>query len=403
VSQVANPTPAPHGPLAGIRVLDLSRLVAGNQLTLLLGDFGAEVIKVERPGGGDTLRHWVEGGRELFWKVYARNKKSIAVDLKHAEGHALLLRLVEGADVLIESFRPGTLERMRLGPQELHRVNPRLVVARISGWGQTGSMSGQPGFGTLIEAMSGLAASTGFPDREPVLPPGALADMVAGAYGAFAVLAALRHVGAGGSGQVVDLSLFEPLFSVLGPMAAVYTHTGRVPQRVGSRSQSTAPRNVYRTSDERWLALSASTQTMTQRLLTAIGRADLLADPRFRDNAARLTHANELDTILGDHFGHRTLEQNLTEMRAAGVTVAPVMDIAGLLNTDFFATRGVVVNGPDGDGDTLPMHAVVPRLSESPGAIRSGAPGLGEHTEEVLRGLLSEAEINQLRERGVLQ
>lgn len=392
------------GPLDGIRVLDLSRLVAGNQLTLLLADFGADVVKVERPTSGDTLRHWREDGEGLFWKVYARNKRSVALDLKEPDGRDVLLRLAETADVLVESFRPGTLERLGLGPEVLHDVNPRLVVTRISGWGQTGSMSAQPGFGTLIEAMSGLAAWNGFPDREPVLPPGAMADMVAGTYGAFAVLAALRHVDATGEGQVIDLSLFEPLFSILGPMAAVYRHTGRVPQRTGSRSQSSSPRNVYRTKDGGWLALSGSTQTMAERLFTTMGRADLLDDPRFSDNSARLKHLDELDEILGDYFGQRTLEENITQMRAAGVTVAPVMDIAGLLDTEFFATRGVVVEGRDNPGaDGVAMHQVVPRLSASPGEIRSPAPELGRDTDDVLAEVLLPEDLRRLRDEGVVQ
>ncbi|HET8601495.1 MAG TPA: CoA transferase [Segeticoccus sp.] len=392
------------GPLGGIRVLDLSRLVAGNQLTLLLADFGADVVKIERPGTGDTLRHWREDGEGLFWQVYARNKRSVALDLKHPDGHDLLLRLVATADVLVESFRPGTLERMGLGTAVLHEANPRLVVTRISGWGQTGSMSAQPGFGTLIEAMSGLAAWNGFPDREPVLPPGAMADMVAGTFGAFAVLAALRHAETTGEGQVIDLSLFEPLFSVLGPMAAVYRHTGRVPQRTGSRSQSSSPRNVYRTKDDGWLALSGSTQTMAERLFTAIGRADLLDDPRFADNSARLQHLDELDEVLGGYFGERTLEENLTQMRAAGVTVAPVMDIAGLLETDFFATRGVVVEGAGNPGaGGVAMHQVVPRLSASPGAIRSPAPELGGDTDDVVGEVVDAEELERLREKGVVQ
>ncbi len=389
------------GPLHGIRVLDLSRLVAGNQLTLLLADFGADVVKVEQPGKGDMLRHWTEDGKELFWKVYGRNKRSITLDLKQPAGRDVLLRLVSGAQVLIESFRPGTLERMGLGPDVLHEANPALVVTRISGWGQTGSMSGHPGFGTLIEAMSGLAAWNGFPDREPVLPPGSMADMVAGTFGAFSVLAALRHAEDTGRGQVIDLSLFEPLFSVLGPTAAIYRHTGRVPQRTGSRSQSSAPRNVYPTADEQWLALSGSTQTMAERLLAAIGRPELAQDPRFIDNAARLANVEELDRILSEHFGSRTLDENLEEMRAAGVTVAPVMDISGLLETEFFRTREVVMEGPDVDGGPpVPMHQVVPRLSDSPGRVRAPAPSLGQHTTEVVRELVSEQEWQELSEKG---
>lgn len=391
-------------PLDGVRVLDLSRLVAGNQLTMLLGDFGADVVKVEQPGRGDSLRHWRANGREVHWKVYGRNKRSITCDLKHARVKELLLQLVGDAQVLVESFRPGTLERLGLGPDVLHARNPRLVVVRVSGWGQTGSMSQRPGFGTLVEAMSGLAAMTGYPDREPVLPPGALADMVAGTYGAYAVTMALRHAETTGTGQVIDLSLFEPLFSVLGPLAALYELTGDVPVRTGSRSRTSAPRNVYRCSDGQYLALSGSTQVMTERLFRTIGRPELVDDPRFTDNSTRLEHVEELDAIIGGYFAHHTLQENLDAMHEAGVTVAPVSTIDQLVSSEYFATRGVVVDGPDADGaDPVPMHAVVPRLGATPGEIRLPAPRLGQHSEEILRPLVDDAEWQQLVDEGVIE
>lgn len=389
------------GPLNGVRVLDLSRLVAGNQLTVLLGDFGADVIKIEQPGHGDTLRHWVVGGESTFWKVYGRNKRSLALDLKVDAARDLLFTLVSESDVLVESFRPGTLERLGLSPAELREKNPSLIIVRISGWGQTGSMANEPGFGTLIEAMSGLASMNGFADREPVLPPGALADMMAGTYGAFSVLAALRHSEAGGGGQVIDLSLFEPLFSVLGPQAANFVHAGKIAGRTGSRSTSSAPRNVYRTGDGHWLALSGSTQTMAERLFRAMGREDLVNDPRFTDNATRLEHVEELDGILGEYFGSRSLEENLEHMRSAGVTVAPVMDIGDLMTSEYFRSRNVVVDGPDSESDEpMPMHAVVPRLGTTPGAIRSAAPLLGEHSTDVIAELAPDVNLDELKRNG---
>ena len=390
-------------PLDGVRVLDLSRLVAGNQLSMLLGDFGADVVKVEQPGKGDSLRAWRVAGQEVHWKVYGRNKRSITLDLKHARLRELLLRLVDDAQVFIESFRPGTLERLDLAPAVLLARNPGLVIVRISGWGQSGSMSARPGFGTLVEAMSGLAAMNGFEDREPVLPPGALADMVAGTYGAFAVTMALRHAEATGAGQIIDLSLFEPLFSVLGPLAAVHALTGDVPRRTGSRSRTSAPRNVYLSSDGRYLALSASTQTMTEQLFRAIGRPHLVNDPRFADNTTRLANIEELDAIIGGYFARHTLEDNLAHMHEAGVTVAPVSTIDQLVDSEFFRTRGVLVDGPDALGpDPVPMHAVVPRLSHSPGEIRLPAPRLGQHNEAVLRPLVDESEWKQLVTEGVI-
>jgi crotonobetainyl-CoA:carnitine CoA-transferase CaiB-like acyl-CoA transferase len=238
------------GPLANIRVLDLSRLVAGNMLSLQLGDFGADVIKIEPPEG-DPLRAWRDGGEPLFWKTYSRNKMSVVLNLRQPAATQALLRLVETADVLVENYRPGTLETMGLGPDVLLARNPRLIVVRISGFGQTGPYSQLPGFGTLVEALSGFAARTGFPDREPVLPPLALADMVAGLSGAMATTMALfaRGQGNGPGGQVIDLSLLEPLFSILGPEAAIFQRTGAVKQRVGNGSNTSAPRNIYRCAD----------------------------------------------------------------------------------------------------------------------------------------------------------
>jgi crotonobetainyl-CoA:carnitine CoA-transferase CaiB-like acyl-CoA transferase len=237
--------PAATGPLDGIRVLDLTRMVAGNMLSLQLADFGADVIKIEPPSG-DPLRDWRDGGHALHWKTYARNKRSIAVNFRHAGAKAVLLGLAATADVFMESFRPGTLEEMEIAPEVLLKANPALVIVRVSGFGQTGPYAPLPGFGTLVEAMSGLADRNGFPDREPVLPPLALADMIAGLYGAFAVMTALRARDCGGRGQVIDLSLLEALFSVLGPEAAIYRQTGTVKERAGSGSNTSAPRNVYR-------------------------------------------------------------------------------------------------------------------------------------------------------------
>src|SRR4051812_1514969 len=287
------------GTLGGVRVLDLSRLFAGNLLTQILGDFGAEVIKVEPPAG-DTLRAWRTNGVSTHWKAYARNKKSLCLELRKQRARELLLDLVPGASLFIESFRPGTLEAMGLGPDVLMERNERLVVVRISGWGQDGPYRRRPGFGSLVEGMSGFAAINGFADREPVLPPMYLADAYAGLYGAIGTMVALREVEVnGGQGQVIDLPLLDPLFHVLGPQAANYRLTRQLKQRTGSRSSNSGPRNAYRTSDGRYVALSASTQKMAERALAAIGRPDLVRDPRYATNAARVKHAEELDAIIG--------------------------------------------------------------------------------------------------------
>jgi crotonobetainyl-CoA:carnitine CoA-transferase CaiB-like acyl-CoA transferase len=375
--------PAATGPLDGIRVLDLTRLVAGNMLSLQLADFGADVIKVEPPSG-DPLRDWRDGGQELHWKTYARNKRSIVLNFRHAGAKAALLRLVTTADVFIENFRPGTLEEMQLGPTVLLGTNPGLIVVRLSGFGQTGPYAPLPGFGTLVEAMSGFAARTGFPDREPVLPPLALADMIAGLYGAFAAMTALRARDRGGQGQIVDLSLLEAMFSVLGPEAAIYRQTGVVKERTGSGSQTSAPRNVYCCRDGHYVALSGSTETMARRIFEVIGRSDMIADARFSSNSARVQHRPLVDAAVGGWFAARTREDALQAMREAGVTVGPVYTIADAMADVHFRERRIVVDVEDADLGAVPMHNIVPRLSSSSGVWRRPAPRLGEHTDAIL-------------------
>jgi formyl-CoA transferase len=375
------------GPLDGVRILDLSRLVAGNTLTGLLADFGAEVIKVE-PDAGDTLRAWRTKGVQVNWKLYARNKKSLALELRNAEAKDLLLKLVETAQVFVESFRPDTLEKMGLGPQVLAARNPKLVVVRISGWGQSGPYRRRPGFGTLVEGISGFASFNGFADREPVLPPMYMADSYAGLYGAAAVMIALREVEVnGGAGQVIDLPLLDPLFQVLGPQAASYRLTGQVKPRTGSRSTNSGPRNAYRTKDGHYVCLSASTQKMAERAFTAIGRPDLIDNPRYRTNADRVQHAEELDEIIGAFIAQKTQAENVAFFERQEVTIGPIYDITQILEDPHFIDREVIADYPDPDMEAFPMHHVVPRFSATPGSIRTPAPSLGEHNREVLAGV----------------
>jgi formyl-CoA transferase len=383
-------TPRARGALEGVRVLDLSRLVAGNTLTQLLADFGAEVIKVEPPAG-DTLRAWQTNGVPVTWKLYSRNKKSLCLELRRPEAIELLLKLVPTTSVLIESFRPGILEKMGLAPEKLLERNAKLVVVRISGWGQDGPYSQRPGFGTLVEGMSGFASMNGFADREPVLPPMYLADSVAGLHGAAATMIALRVAEREGAGQVIDLPLLEPLFNILGPQAANLRLTGKVKARTGNRSTTTAPRNAYRTKDGHWVCLSASIQKMTERLLRAIGRAELIADPRYATNAARLAHADELDAIIGAFIGARTQAENVAFFEKHQVTIGPVYDIAQIVEDPHVIERELVADYPDADMGAFPMHHVIPRLSRTPGAIRSPAPRLGEHN----RALLAEVGVDE--------
>ena len=373
-----------RGPLDGVKVLDLSRLVAGNMLSLQLGDFGADVIKIEPPSG-DPLRDWREDGKSLFWKAYGRNKRSIRLNLRQEAAKEALLRLIETADVFIENYRPGTLEEMGLGPDVLHARNRRLIIVRISGFGQTGPYAHLPGFGTLVEAMSGFASRNGFADREPVLPPLALADMIAGVYGASATAMALLARDRGlAEGQVIDLSLLEPMVSVLGPEAAIYKMTGKVKERVGSASNTSAPRNVYRCADGKYVALSGSMQVVAKRIFEVIGRPGMIEDPRFDTNSHRVKNRELVDEAVGGWFATKTRDEALAAMRGAGATVGPVYGIDDAVADPHFRERGILVDVEDAELGSLPVHNILPRLSATPGVWRRPAPKLGEHTEAVL-------------------
>jgi crotonobetainyl-CoA:carnitine CoA-transferase CaiB-like acyl-CoA transferase len=376
--------PGSRGPLTGVRVLDLSRLVAGNTLTQVLADFGAEVIKIEPPAG-DTLRSWQTNSVPTNWKLYARNKKSLGLELRNAEARDLLLQLMSSAAMFIESFRPGTLEAMGLAPERLLELNPKLVIVRISGWGQDGPYRRRPGFGTLVEGMSGFASMNGFADREPVLPPIYLADAMAGVYGAAGAMIALREVEVnGGRGQVIDLPLFDPLFSVLGPQAANHRLTGKVKPRTGNRSTNAAPRNAYRCKDGKYVGLSASIQKMAERVFRAVGRPDLVDNPRYRTNADRVKNAEELDAIIGAFVAQRTQAENVAYFEEAEVTIGPIYDISQIIEDPHVIAREILADYPDAEMGSFPMHHVVPRLGGTPGAVRSPAPRLGEHNRELL-------------------
>ncbi|HEY3846120.1 MAG TPA: CoA transferase [Acetobacteraceae bacterium] len=380
-------TPDAPVPLSGIRVVDLSRLVAGNMVSLQLADQGAEVIKIEDPKVGDPLRAWRWKGQSLYWKVYARNKKSLALNLRPQAGRDVLLDLLATSHVLIENYRPGTLEQMGLGPDVLWARNPKLVIVRITGFGQDGPYRDRPGFGTLVEAMSGFASKNGYDDRPPVLPPLAMADMVSGLYGAYAVMVALRVVEHGGRGQIIDLPLLEPVVSVLGPDAAIYRTTGEKPQRTGSRSLTTSPRNVYRTADGRFIAISASMQVMAERVFRAIGKPEMIDDPRFRTNTDRVRNIDECDGAVADFIAARTLADNMAIFETAEVTANPVYEIDQLLDDPHVQERGVIVEAPDEEAGSVLMHNVIPRLSETPGRLRFAAPSLGQHTHEILSAI----------------
>ena len=392
-----------RGALDGLRVVDLSRLVAGNILTKILSDHGAEVVKIEPPAG-DTLRAWKVNGVETSWKTICRNKRSVCLDLRQAAAIGVVKQLAAGADIVVESFRPGVLEEMGLAPDLLHAINPKLVVARVSGWGQTGPFRHKPGFGTLVEGYSGFAALNGFEDREPVLPPMFMADAYAGLYGASATMIALMHARATGRGQVIDVSLFEPIFSVLEPQMANYKLSRRVKQRTGSRSTNTAPRNAYQTKDGGWVGLSSSTQAMYVKLVKSIGRPELADDPKFRTNTDRLKHLDEIDGIVRDAIAKLTMEEALAQFDRDGVTIGPVMNTAQLETDRYVAEREALIEVPDDDmpDGWLPMHGDVPRLSLTPGILRNPAPKLGQDNDAILRPVLGDAELARLRAAGVV-
>jgi crotonobetainyl-CoA:carnitine CoA-transferase CaiB-like acyl-CoA transferase len=394
--------PSATGPLQGLRVIDLSRLVAGNMLTLQLADFGADVVKIEPPEG-DSLRNFKTDGLDIWWKTYSRNKRSVCLDLRRPQAQDLVRRLATTADVLVESFKPGVLETMGLAPDHLLEANPKLVVVRLSGWGQTGPYRHKPGFGTLVEGYSGFAAINGFEDRAPVLPPIFLGDMTAGLYGASATMMALWSVRMGaGRGQVIDLSLFEPMLSILGPQAANFHFTGKLKPRTGSRSNTTAPRNAYLTSDRHWVCLSTASPAMAARLFATIGRADMMDDPRFATNGARLAHIEEVDRVVGDFVAARTLADNLAFFDREGITIGPINDAGQLLDDTYVAERGALVNVPDKELGSLPMHNVLPRLSDTPGNLYQPAPRRGEHNRDVLRALLTDEVFGELAQHGVI-
>jgi len=396
--------PAAEGALTGVRVLDLSRLVAGNMLTLVLADQGADVVKVEPPAG-DSLRAWKVQGVETAWKTWCRNKRSLCLDLRSAEAIAIIRRLAASVDMLVESFRPGVLEAMDLGPEILLEANPRLVVIRISGWGQTGPFRHKPGFGTLVEGYAGFAAINGFADRAPVLPPMFMADAYAGLQGASAALVALRHAERHGQGQVIDLSLFEPLFAVLEPQMANHQLTGQVKPRAGSRSTNTAPRNAYRTSDGGWVGLSTSTQAMFVKLVQSIGRPELATDPRFRTNPDRLANVEAIDTIIAETISGMTMAEALAHFDRDGITIGPIMDVKALTEDAYVRDREALIEVPDADmpGGWIAMHGEVPRFSGTPGILRNPAPRLGEHNAAILGELLGAAEYARLCDSGVIK
>ena len=392
-------------PLKGIKVLDLSRLAAGNMVSHMLADYGADVIKIEKPGKGDDLRHWKVKNISHWWHVYSRNKRSIALDFKSDAGIKILKNLIKKSDIFIENFVPGTLEKWGLAPKKLLKINQGLIVLRISGWGQTGIYKNQPGFGSLVEGMSGFAAMTGEKDQVPILPPTALADMISGLSGFSSLLLSLfAKQNNKVKGQVIDLSLFEPLFSIIGPWAAYYKLTGKIPEKMGNKSPVSAPRNIYKTKDEKYVSLSASMQSMWEKLASLIKREDLITNKMYLTNEDRIRNQDKLDRIIADFMIKHKRDKLLETFSKHGVTIGPVLDISELIDHPYIKDRGILVNLKTKSDGEIPMHEVFPRLSKSRGSIRSEAPKLGQHTKNILKEIgYNKIEIQKFFEQKIVE
>ena len=392
-------------PLKGIKVLDLSRLAAGNMVSHMLADYGADVIKIEKPGKGDDLRHWKVKNISHWWHVYSRNKRSIALDFKSDTGIKILKNLIKKSDIFIENFVPGTLEKWGLAPKKLLKINQGLIVLRISGWGQTGIYKNQPGFGSLVEGMSGFAAMTGEKDQVPILPPTALADMISGLSGFSSLLLSLfAKQNNKVKGQVIDLSLFEPLFSIIGPWAAYYKLTGKIPEKMGNKSPVSAPRNIYKTKDEKYVSLSASMQSMWEKLATLMKREDLITNKMYLTNEDRIRNQDKLDRIIADFMIKHKRDKLLETFSKHGVTIGPVLDISELIDHPYIKDRGILVNLKTKSDGEIPMHEVFPRLSKSKGSIRTEAPKLGQHTKKILKEIgYNKIEIQKFFEQKIVE
>ncbi|MFS0911243.1 CaiB/BaiF CoA transferase family protein [Microbacterium sp. 179-I 3D2 NHS] len=396
-----------HGPLEGLRVLDCATILAAPLASQILGDFGADVIKIEHPERPDAMRGHGESvdGVGLWWTEVARNKRTLALDLRDAQGADVFRRLVRTADVLVENFRPGTLERWGLGWDELHALNPRLIMLRVTGFGQEGPYASRPAFGTLIEAMSGFAHMTGQPDAPPTLPAFGLADSIAGMAAVSAVLMALYHRDAnGGDGQMIDLSLLEPILTAVGPAPSVYDKTGVVPVRQGNRSTNNAPRNLYRSRDGHWLAVSTSADSVARRVLTLVGHAEVIDEPWFARGSSRAQHADLLDEYVGGWIAQRDGDAVLEAFTDAGAAIAAVYSAKEIVDDPQVQSRDTLVRVAHPHlGDVL-QHNVLFRLSETPGGIRFAGRDHGQDTDDILAELdIAAEDRDALRSRGVVR
>jgi crotonobetainyl-CoA:carnitine CoA-transferase CaiB-like acyl-CoA transferase len=390
--------------LDGIRVLDIATVFAGPMAAAHLGDFGADVIKVEHPRGDSSRHHGQQvDGVALWWKLAGRNKRTVTLDLSKADGQELFRRLAATSDVIIENFRPGTLERWNLSPASLREADPRLIVLRVSGFGQFGPYAQRAGFGTLAEAMSGFAHVNGFPDGPPTLPTLGVADAIAGISGAFAVMNALFHRERTGDGQVIDLALIEPMLHLMGPQAALYDRLGVIQQRVGNRSIASAPRNVYRTGDEKWVAISCSALPVAERVMRLIGRPDLVDQPWFATGGGRVAHADELDEVVGGWIGARPYDEVVAAFTEARAAIAPIYDISDVVKDPQYQALGSFARvGDDELGDVL-LPNVLFRMGSTPGSVRWAGRPLGADNDSIYRDIgVEPSELSRLAEEGTI-
>jgi formyl-CoA transferase len=392
-------TAGAKGCLADIRIIDASNFLAAPSISMHLGDLGADVIKLEKPGTGDELRAWgsAKDGVGLYAKVINRNKRSVAADLRTPLGQEILRRLVRDADLLVENYRPGTMEKWGLGYDALRAINPRLVMLRVTGYGQSGPSSHKPGFGTALEGFAGAAYISGDRDRSPMLPPFGLADSSSGLMGALLGLAAVHEARRSGQGQVVDLALYETMFAMLGPFVIDYDQHGRVQERSGSRLPWVAPRNVYHTRDGRWVTLSASSDRSFERLCDALKIGPLREDPRFATNRDRVANVEALDALIQEGIARMDRAALITTLEEADAVVAPVNSVADICADEHIIARSNVIRVEDAELGALRMQAPAGKLTRTPQQVRHSGPCVGQHSREILVGELgfSEAELRQ--------
>jgi formyl-CoA transferase len=402
----ADPTPtATPAALAGLKVLELGQLIAGPFAAKTLADFGAEVVKIEPPGAGDPLRKWrmLKDGTSVWWQVQSRNKRSLALDLRTPEGQEVVRRLAAEADVLIENFRPGAMEGWNLAPDDLLATNPRLIVLRISGYGQTGPYRNRPGFGVVAEAMGGLRHLTAEPGRVPVRVGVSIGDTLAALHGVIGILLALQHRHASGRGQVIDVALYEAVFNCMESLLPEYSAFGAVRGPAGSALPGIAPSNAYRCSDGGYALIAGNGDSIFRRFMALIGREDLANDRALADNAGRVVRVAELDEAIGAWTAARTVDEVLAALDGASVPAGRIYTVADIAADPHYRARGMLDEMHLDDGSTLAVPGIVPKLSATPGRHRRNAPTLGQDSVAVLREIgLTEAQIVALRERGIV-